>query len=433
MILDEDLARRADAGNPVRIGLIGAGEMGTDIVTQVHLMRGLELGVVAEVRIDHAWAALDIAGIPRSKARQVESREEAEAAIAAGLIAITAKGSIACTAKGVDVIIDATGNPGVGAELSIEAMDHGKHVVMMNVEADITIGAYLARHAAEKGVVYSLAAGDEPACTMELIHFARSLGYPIVCAGKGKNNPLKFDATPAEYEEEAKRRNMNARMLVEFVDGSKTMIEMVAVANATGLIPDQPGMHGPAAGIKELDKTLIPKADGGVLSAPGRVDYSVGPGVAPGVFVIVKAPHPRVDERLRDLKVGKGPYYTLHRPYHLTSLETPMTAARIALYKKPDMTPLPNPVAEVATIAKCDLAPGTKLGKIGEAHYRGWAVTMDYSRANGLLPIGLAERAVVTKPIKAGEYLTYANCAPDETMAIVKLRRKMDDMLSGKA
>lgn len=429
MSLDIDLARRAEAGNPIKIGLIGAGEMGTDIVTQVHLMRGLELGVVAEVRIDHAWEALDIAGIARDKARLCETVAEAEAAMAQGLIAITAKGSIACQAKGVDVIIDATGNPGVGAELAIDAMDHGKHVVMMNVEADITIGAYLARHAQEKGVVYSLAAGDEPACTMELIHFARSLGYPIVCAGKGKNNPLKFDATPAEYEEEAKRRNMNARMLVEFVDGSKTMIEMVAVANATGLIPDQPGMHGPAAGIKELDQTLIPKSDGGVLSAEGRVDYSVGPGVAPGVFVIVKAPHPRVDERLRDLKVGKGPYYTLHRPYHLTSLETPMTAARIVLYKQADMAPLANPVAEVATIAKCDLAPGTVLGKIGEAHYRGWAVTMAYSREHNLLPIGLAERAHVTKPIKAGEYLTYDNCQADESMAIVKLRRKLDQML----
>ncbi len=430
MNLADDLARRADAGNPVKIGLIGAGEMGTDIVTQVHLMRGLEIGVLAEVRVDHAWTALDIAGIPRDQARACDTLAQAEAAMAQGLIAVTAIGSLACQAKGIEVIIDATGNPGVGAELAIDAMDHGKHVVMMNVEADITIGAYLARHAAEKGVVYSLAAGDEPACTMELIHFARSLGYPIVCAGKGKNNPLNFNATPAEYEEEAKRRNMNARMLVEFVDGSKTMIEMVAVANATGLIPDQPGMHGPSAGIKDLDTTLIPKADGGVLSAPGRVDYSVGPGVAPGVFVIVKAPHPRVDERLRDLKVGKGPYYTFHRPYHLTSLETPMTAARLALYRESDMTPLPVPVAEVATIAKCDLAVGTKLGKIGEADYRGWAVTMDYSRAGKLLPIGLAERAVVSKPIKAGEYLTYDNCTPDESMAIVKLRRKLDQMLS---
>ena len=429
MNLSEDLARRADAGNPVKIGLIGAGEMGTDIVTQVTLMRGLEIGVLAEIRIDHAWEALAIAGIGRDKAALCETLAEAEAAMAKGLIVVTAKGDIACTAKGVHVIIDATGNPGVGAELAIQAMDHGKHVVMMNVEADITIGAYLARHAAEKGVVYSLAAGDEPACTMELVNFARALGYPIVCAGKGKNNPLKFDATPEEYAEEAKRRNMNARMLVEFVDGSKTMIEMVAVANATGLIPDQPGMHGPKAGIKELDQVLIPKADGGLLSAPGRVDYSVGPGVAPGVFVIVKAPHPRVDERLRDLKVGKGPYYTLHRPYHLTSLETPLTAAKLALYQQADMTPLPVPVAEVATIAKFDLEAGVKLGKIGDAHYRGWAVTMDVSREKKLLPIGLAERAVTTKPIKAGEYLTYDNCAPDESMAIVKLRRLQDKLL----
>jgi len=146
----------------------------------------------------------------------------------------------------------------------------------------------------------------------------RSIGLDIICAGKGKNNPLKFDAVPAEYEAEARARNMNARMLVEFVDGSKTMIEMVAIANCTGLVPDVPGMHGPAATRDELASVLVPKADGGVLSKAGCVDYSIGKGVAPGVFCIVGTDHPRVLERLIDLKVGKGPYFTLFRPYHLT-------------------------------------------------------------------------------------------------------------------
>ncbi|HQT61833.1 MAG TPA: homoserine dehydrogenase [Acidiphilium sp.] len=426
MTLVQELAAHADSGRPVRIGLIGCGEMGTDIVTQVRLMPGLELAVLAELRIDGARAALEIAGVPEERVRTVDSVAAAEAAIDAGMIALTEQADIACTAGQVDVIIDATGNPGYGAELSMRAMDHGKHVVMMNVEADITVGASLAAHAAQRGVVYSLGAGDEPTALMEIIRFARSLGYPIVAAGKGKNNPLNFDAVPEDYAEEAVLRHMNPRMLVEFVDGSKTMIEMVAVANATGLLPDVPGMHGPRAGLAELDRAFRPRAEGGLLSREGVVDYSIGKGVAPGVFVVIRAPHPRVHERLRDLKMGEGPYFTFYRPYHLTSLEVPLTAAAAVLRRESHMTPLARPVAEVATLAKRDLAPGTTLGKIGEADYRGWAMTAADARAADALPIGLAERAEIIRPVRKGEMLTYANCRPDQGMAIVRLRAAQD-------
>ncbi|MBW4035720.1 MULTISPECIES: NAD(P)H-dependent oxidoreductase [Acidiphilium] len=429
MSLVDDLAARAVESAPIRIGLIGCGEMGTDIVTQVALMPGLEIAVLAEMRIDVARAALTLAGIGADHVQLVETVAAAEAAISAGKLALTQSADIACTAGQVDVIIDATGNPGYGAELSIRAMDHGKHVVMMNVEADITVGASLAAHAAKRGVVYSLGAGDEPSAIMELMGFARSLGYPIVAAGKGKNNPLNFDAIPADYAEEAARRHMNPRMLVEFVDGSKTMIEMVAVANATGLLPDVAGMHGPAASLADLPNVFRPRSEGGLLSRSGVVDYSIGAGVAPGVFVIIKAPHPRVHERLRDLKMGEGPYFTFYRPYHLTSLEVPLTAAAAVLYRRPHMTPLHRPVAEVATLAKRDLTPGTVLGKIGEADYRGWAMTAEAARAADALPIGLAERAVVTSPIARGAMLTYANCRPDQSMDIVRLRGLQDAAL----
>ncbi len=425
-----DLARRAVDGRPVRIGLIGAGEMGTDIVTQVQLMPGLAIAVIAESRIDQAWASLDVAGIARERARLCPDARAVEEAIMSGRIALTEDATCACVAGPVDVVIDATGNPGVGAELSLTAIRHGKHVVMMNVEADVTVGPMLAREAASAGVCYSLGAGDEPSAAMELIEFVRGLGYPIVAAGKGKNNPLRFDAKPAEYEEEARRRHMNPRMLVEFVDGSKTMIEMCAIANATGLLPDRPGMHGPDATIEQLARVLVPHADGGVLSRSGVVDYSVGKGVAPGVFVVIKAPHPRIHERLRDLKMGDGPYFTFVRPYHLTSLEVPLTAASLVLHGRAHMVPLPTPVAECGCVAKEALAPGVTLGKIGEDHYRGWIATVEQARAAGMLPMGLAERAVVTRPIGVGESLTYENCRVDETMRIVKLRRAQDAWLA---
>jgi predicted homoserine dehydrogenase-like protein len=319
----------------------------------------------------------------------------------------------------------------VGAEIGLTAMEHGKHLVMMNVEADVTIGAYLAREAKRLGVVYTLGAGDEPSSTMELVNFVTGLGYPIVAAGKGKNNPLNIDATPDAYMDEAKRRNMNPRMLVEFVDGSKTMVEMAAIANATGLVPDCPGMHGPAATLDQLEKVLCPKADGGVLSKKGVVDYSIGKGVAPGVFVIAEMAHPRVRERMHDLKLGPGPYYTFYRPYHLTSLEVPLSCARAVLYHTADMVPLDVPSAEVCAVAKRDLSPGERLDAIGEYTYRAWIMTVADAVRDRAVPCGLLENGKATKPIRKGELLTYHNCAVDGSARIVALRQRQDDMLKG--
>jgi predicted homoserine dehydrogenase-like protein len=220
---------------------------------------------------------------------------------------------------------------------------------------------------------------------------------------------------------------MNGRMLVDFVDGSKTMVEMVAVANATGLVPDVPGMHGPKATREELAQVLCTAADGGILSRSGVVDYSIGKGIAPGVFCIVKPRHPRVLERMIDLKVGPGPCFSIMRPYHLTSLETPLSAVRAVLFGKPDMQPLDRPVAECVSVAKRDLRPADVLGRIGETDYRGLAMTWDEARSARALPLGLSERARVLRPIKAGEQLTYENCAPDDSFIVTQIRRRLDE------
>jgi predicted homoserine dehydrogenase-like protein len=319
----------------------------------------------------------------------------------------------------------------VGAEIGLRAMEHGKHLVMMNVEADVTIGAYLKSEADRLGVTYSLGAGDEPSSCMELIEFVSAMGHRIVAAGKGKNNPLNIDATPPAYEEEAARRHMNVRMLVEFVDGSKTMVEMAAIANATGLVPDVAGMHGPSATLDQLNKVLVPKADGGVLNRVGVVDYSIGKGVAPGVFVVAEMDHPRIWERMEDLKMGKGPYFTFHRPYHLTSLEVPLTCARVVLYGKPDMVPLAKPVAEVCAVAKKDMAVGEKLDQIGEYCYRAWILEAAVARADKAIPCGLLAGGTVTAPIKKGELITWANAKPAEGSRIAALRAKQDALVLG--
>lgn len=426
--LARDLARRADEGRPVRIGVIGSGEMGTDLVTQGRLMTGIEICAISTRRPHTARAAIAIAYGDDSRGSEADTSSRLSAAIEAKKIAITSN-ELLVTNPLIDVVIDATGKPGVAADFDLMAMEHGKHVVMMNVEADVTIGAFLKKEADRLGVVYSVGAGDEPSSCMELIEFATALGYTIVSAGKGKNNPLNHDAVPDDYREEAARRNMNPRMLVEFVDGSKTMVEMAAIANATGLVPDVPGMHGPKADRDELVKVLIPREDGGVLSRKGVVDYTIGKGVAPGVFVIVEATHPRIIERMDDLHIGKGPYYSFFRPYHLTSLEVPLTAARIMLYGKPDMVPLPTPVAEVCALAKRDLRPGETFDAIGETCYRSWTMMAAEARDSMAIPVGLLEGGKVLKPVKKGELLTTRNAAPDPTTKLYALRQRQDQML----
>ncbi|WP_163270089.1 NAD(P)H-dependent oxidoreductase [Chelativorans alearense] len=427
--LARDLARRAEEGRPVRIGVIGCGEMGTDIVTQVALMRGIEVAAIADRRYVNAEAAIRTAGRAPESAMRAASVGAMADAIRAGRTAIVGDAMHLMESEHVDVIVDATGRPTAGAEYGLAAIEAGKHLVMMNVEADVTIGAYLRCLADRRGVVYSLGAGDEPSSCMELIEFVTAMGHDVVAAGKGKNNPLNHDATPDDYRQEAERRNMNPRMLVEFVDGSKTMVEMAAIANATGLVPDKPGMHGPAASLEELPRVLCPIEDGGVLSKKGCVDFTIGKGVAPGVFVIADMAHPRLHERMADLKLGEGPYFTFYRPHHLTSLEVPLTCARAVLYGKPDMVPLDRPVAEVCAVAKRDLAPGEKLDAIGEYTYRSWIMTAEDARAAGAVPCGLLEGGTVTAPVKRGALITHDNAAPIPGTKLMELRRLQDEMV----
>ena len=414
----------------MRIGLVGAGEMGTDIVTRVAHMPGIRIGAIAELNLPAAVKAVEIACNGEDRAREVAKPDALNAAMESDKIAVTSDAAMLVESGLIDVVIDATGIPAVGAEIGLSAMEQGKHLVMMNVEADVTIGAYLNAEAERLGVVYTLGAGDEPSSCMELIEFVSAMGHPIVCAGKGKNNPLNIDATPDEYVEEAERRNMSPRMLVEFIDGSKTMVEMAAIANATGLVPDRPGLHGPAATKEQLSEVLVPQKDGGVLSDIGRVDYSVGAGVAPGVFVIAEMSHPRVWERMEDLKLGKGPYFTFIRPYHLTSLEVPLTCARAVLYGKADMVPLDRPVAEVCAVAKRDLDAGERLDAIGEYCYRAWIMRAEEARAARAIPCGLLTDGTVSAPIRKGELITYDNAAPPQGSRIAELRARQDDLLT---
>ena len=422
--IDEKLEQREREGRPVKVALIGAGQMGQEIIAQVGEMVGMEITVAVDVSMERARKGYSFS---KKRKQVVEARSAAEAARAVreGKWIVCPDYRLAADLDGVEAVLDATGSPQLGAEISLEAISHGKHIVMMNVECDITAGPILCQKAQEAGVVYTLASGDEPAAIMEVYRFAKALGFQIVSAGKGKNNPLDIHATPETLAAKAKARDMSARMLCEFVDGSKTMVEMAVVSNATGLVPDIRGMHGPKCNIKDLQKVFVPKADGGILSASGCVDYAIGD-VNPGVFVIVTTDNMRLREGLVQRDMGPGPYYNLFRPYHLCSCEVPLTVARAAFYGESSGHPMKKPVSECFAVAKKDLMAGETLDAIGEFCYRGSIERAEVARGEKLVPLGLVRGMVMKREAPRDTAITWDMVDVRDESVLLQLRRTQD-------
>ena len=294
--------------------------MGEGLAITMERMEGMGTYVVVDRGSGRSAEIYRSAGVQERDIIQTDDLDRASEAITDGKRVYTTNTALA-SAPPLDVTVEATGIPEMGAKVAIEAIAAGKHMMQMNVEADATVGAILRRRAQEAGVIYSLSGGDEPGAISELYEFATLLGYEVVSVGKGKNNPLIPTANPDTMAETAHRQMMNPKMLASFVDGSKTMMEMTTISNAIGYVPDRRGMHGPEVTPDTLASTYIPEADGGILSEKGRVDYGLG--IAPGVFLVFTTDHPKLVRDLQYLKVGQGPYWALYRPYHLTSLETP--------------------------------------------------------------------------------------------------------------
>jgi predicted homoserine dehydrogenase-like protein len=428
--LNEELAQRENSGNPVKIGLIGAGQMGTDVVAETSMMKGIRVAVTADINIERAIAAYKIGRI-EGEVVVAESAAQADEAVAAGKLVAARDYRIVTDMKNIDVMLESTGVPEIGARAALRSARTGQDLAMMNVETDITVGPILHWYAQKKGVLYALAAGDEPAACKELYDFAESLGFTIVAAGKGKNNPLDRHGTPTDpaIQKEAARRGLSPNMLTEFIDGSKTMIEMAAVSNATGLIPDVRGMHGPNTDRDHLNQCFALKEEGGVLNKIGVVDYGIGR-VAPGVFLIVRTDHPRLREAMVLRDMGNGPYYTLFRPFHLCSIEVPLTCAMLTIRKKSNMVPLDRLVSEVFAVAKHDLNPGDKLDAIGGTAYYSLIDTYEAAQAESLLPIGLAKGARVIRPVKMDAPITLHDVEIHPS-TVFYLRRLQNAWMSG--
>ncbi|OJU14998.1 MAG: NAD(P)-dependent oxidoreductase [Clostridiales bacterium 43-6] len=427
--IDTKLQKLESQGNPIRVSLIGAGQMGKDIVAQIETMVGMECDIVVDLSCEIAADAYKQAGYT-GEVVQVTTAKEAETAIAAGKKCITTNYKVAIETACIQSVIDATGSPEMGARVTMDCIFYKKHIVMMNVECDITVGPILRKLCEQAGIVYSLTAGDEPGSIIEVYRFAKALGFTIVAAGKGKNNPLDIYANPGmkEWADKAAARDMSARMLVEFVDGSKTMIEMAAVSNATGLVPDIRGMHGPKCNVEDLTSVFCRKDQGGILEKEGVVDYGIG-NINPGVFVIVTTDQQRIIDGLVQRDMGNGPNYLLYRPYHLCSIETPITAAQAVIYGESTGHPMDHLVSECITVAKKDLKAGEILDSIGEYCYRASIELAAIAREGTMLPVGLACGAKLLQDVKKDEIITYDMVELDNSSVLLQLRRMQDQLL----
>ena len=309
-MIKQKLKRREAAGNPIKVGWVGAGRMITGAICQTSCMQGISSAVICDIRPDAAIRAYTMNGVMREAIVITEKVGAINDAIRAGKPVITSNAQLMPELE-VDCIVEGTGVPEVGAEVAYRAIQGGKHIIMLNVEADVVIGPILHQMAKRAGVVYSVSSGDEPGLITELVDRWGGLGFEIVAVGKTPATLAKLDlyCTPETLAEDARRMNVNPHFLVTFRDATKTAIEMSCIANATGLIPDVRGMHGPTAGIYEMAKLFRLESEGGILSNRGVVDYAkplMNPdgsidylrSVTPGVFVVVRATHPQIQQDL---------------------------------------------------------------------------------------------------------------------------------------
>jgi predicted homoserine dehydrogenase-like protein len=424
----------------VRIGLIGAGKFGSMLLAQAGRTTGFHLAGVSDLDAGRAREALLHTGWTPERIG-ADSLDEAlrQGTTHAG------GDTAALIASDVEVIVEATGNPAAGIGHALQAIEHGKHVVMVNVEADALAGPLLARRAEEAGVVYSLAYGDQPALIAEQVDWARACGFEVVAAGKGTKYLPEFHYSTPETvwpyygltPEEAAEGGMNSQMFNSFLDGTKSAIEMAAVANATGLDAAPGGLVFPPASADTLPSVLRPASEGGSLAKRGLVEvvsslYRDGSEVDRhlrwGVYVVVEAPDEYVARCFHEYGFHadeSGRYSAMYRPFHLIGLEAGISVASAAVRHEPTGAPREFR-ADAVAVAKRDLQPGDLLDGEGGYTVRGTLMPAEESLARGALPIGLAHRVKVTRPVNRDDLLTYDAVELDEGAQAVRIRREME-------
>ena len=435
------LAQRGEEGRPVRIGVIGAGKFATMFLSQARHTPGMHVMAIADLDAERGRTALNAAGWPADAAEAPSF----DAALKNGTTHISDDVDALISADGMELVVDATGNPPAGIAHALACIEHGCHIVMVNVEADALAGPLLARRAKAAGLVYSLAYGDQPALIAEQVDWARASGFEVVAAGKGtKYLPGYHYVTPddvwAHYgidADHAAAHGLNAQMFNSFLDGTKSAIEMTAVANATGLNPAPQGLSFSACGVSELAKQLRPAGDGGILHHKGQVEVisSLEPGggnvigdLRWGVFVVFEAPSSYAVTSFKEYGIPTDPsgrYAAMYKPFHLIGLELGISVASAKL--RGEATGAPNGFrGDAVATAKNDLRAGDMLD--GEGGYTVYGTLMPAAAslaANGL-PIGLAHRVRLKHAVARDEKIRWSDVDIDLTSQAVKIRREME-------
>ena len=429
MYLYDQLLQRADANRPVRVGLIGAGKFGSMFLSQVPTTPGLTVAAIADLRPDNARAACRSVGWPDELIADTEFTDDAAAMMASGK---------------VDVVVEATGNPIAGIRHAQKAIENGVHIVMVNVEADVLAGAALAAQARSAGTVYSMAYGDQPALTIEMVEWARATGFEVIAAGKGtKYLPAYHSSTPDTVwdhygltAEQAKAAGMNSQMFNSFLDGTKSALEMAAISNATGLSAPSNGLGFPAAGMDDLAHILRPQSEGGCLEAKGQVEVvtsierdgrPVHKDLRWGVYVVIEAPNDYAAACFKQYGMNtdaSGRYSAMYKPFHLIGLELNISILSAALLGQPTgMTKGYH--SDVVATAKRPLKAGEMLD--GEGGFTVWGklCSARQSAEIGGVPIGLAHHLTLTRDLPAGAPITWQDVGDHPDTDILALRKKM--------
>jgi predicted homoserine dehydrogenase-like protein len=429
MNLHRKLVERERERRPLKVGLIGAGKFGSMFLSQVRRTAGVRLTTVADLDVGRARAALRRVGFTDDEIAAVTFTDDSRRLIAS---------------DAVEIVIDATGSPAAGIAHMLACCEFGKHVVMVNVEADALAGPLLARRARAAGIVYSLAYGDQPALICELVDWARACGFEVIAAGKGtKYLPAYHASTPDTVwnhygltEEDARAGGLNAQMFNSFLDGTKSAIEMCAVANATGLaVPD--GLSFPPCGVDDLPRVLRPREQGGVLAHRGQVEVvsslerdgrPVARDLRWGVYVTFAAGSEYVERCFKEYGLVTDPsgrYAAMYKPYHLIGLELGISVASVGLRGEPTGAPVAFN-ADVAAVAKRDLHAGESLDGEGGYTVYGKIMPAAASLAAGALPLGLAHKLKLKNAVAAGAIVRWSDVDYDPNDAAVKFRREME-------
>ena len=434
MNLHSLLQERAGDGRPVRVGLIGAGKFGSMFLSQVPSTRGLEVTTIADLSPDRARTACRAVGWDEDRIGGTHFIED---------------GGDLCRADAVDVVIDATGSPSAGVVHALAAIENGKHIVMVNVEADVLAGPALAARARNAGVVYSMAYGDQPALVSEMVDWARAAGFRVQAAGKGtKYLPSYHGVTPDDVwthygltPEAARAAGMNSQMFNSFLDGTKSAIEMAAIANACDLDVPEAGLSFPPCGVDDLAHVLRPKAVGGQVEGEGMVEVvsslerdgrPVFRDLRWGVYVVLEAPNDYAAECFRQYGLpvdSTGRYAAMYKPFHLIGLELGISVLSAALRGEPTGSSRLFRGDSVA-VAKRDLKVGEMLD--GEGGHTVWGKLQPAMRsvAGQMLPIGLAHRVRVIRPVAAGAVLTRSDVEQDSGQGPVQSLRAETELLA---